>query len=121
MKKKDFFGKLNISINLYIPHIYPKCNIGNLNLVKFQLTCNPLKGGCSNYKCKARIYLGQYSTFKFSPKIPIQILINIFKGIIKGRNATQIKNDLRDKFNNIKINILSIILKILIVKHQIKQ
>ena len=87
---------------IYIPHICPKCNIGNLNLVKFKSTCNPLKEACSNYKCKARIYLRQYSIFKYFPKIPIQILMNILKGFLKGWNATEIKNDLRDKFNNAK-------------------
>ena len=30
--------------------------------------------------------------------------MNILKGFLKGWNATKIKNDLRDKFNNAKIN-----------------
>ena len=42
--------------------------------------------------------------------------MNILKGFLKSRNVTKIENDLRDKFNNAKINILSIILKILIVE-----
>ena len=89
---------------IYIPQICPKCNIGKLNLVKFNTTCNPFKGGCTNYKCKARIYLRKYSIFALFPKIPIQILMNILKGFIKGPNATQIKKKLKEKYNNANIN-----------------
>ena len=88
---------------IYMPQICAKCNKGNINLVKFNSTCNPFKGGCMNYKCKARIFLRKYSIFQFFPKIPIQILMNILKGFIKGNNATQIIKTLKDKYNNANI------------------
>ena len=75
-----------------------------MNLVTFNTTCNPFEGGCNNYKCKARIYLRKYSIFALFPKMPIQILMNILKGFIKGRNATQIKKKLKEKYNNVNIN-----------------
>ena len=89
---------------IYMPQIRPKCNKGNIKLVKFNSTCNPFKGGCMNYKCKNRIFLRKYSIFQFFLKILIQILMNILKGFIKGKNATQIMKTLKAKYNNANID-----------------
>ena len=56
-----------------------------------------------NYKCKNRIFLRKYSIFQFFLKILIQILMNILKGFIKGKNAAQIIKTLKAKYNNANI------------------
>ena len=49
----------NCDINkfIYIPSNYSKCNIGKVNLFKFNSVLNPLKVGCNKANCKYRFYL----------------------------------------------------------------
>ena len=70
---------------------------------------NPFKGSRTNKKCKRKFYIRQYSIFKKYNKFPIQILMNIiYFMIIKKKNTTQIRRELKNKYNkaNIKLRVI---------------
>ena len=83
--KNNYFNKY-----IFLAKNCPKCNHSNLSIVNLNSTLNPIKAGCNNKTYKNRFYLRRYSFFKFFPKIPAQIIVNIFKEMmVENKNATQ--------------------------------
>ena len=113
-EERELWKNYYINKYIFIPKNCPQCNHPNISIVNFNSTLNPIKGGCNNKTCKYRFYLRSYSFFKYFPKIPAQIIVNIIKQmILENKNATLIRKYLKEKYNNTKINI-RIIFKIML-------
>ena len=57
---------------IYIAHICPKCDIGNLKLVKFKSTCNPLKGDAQIINARQEYIFDNFPYLNLSPKFQIK-------------------------------------------------
>ena len=81
-EERSIWKNCYINKFIYIPSNCPNCDVGKVHLVNFESVLNPLKGGCNKANCKYRFFLRKYSISEKFPRISIQILMAILKGMI---------------------------------------